>query len=65
MTTRVILLRPLADDFDVTPAAREVLDLVELEIISDVESGADSLATAEVLVTGFSTEGSDPLEVAR
>lgn len=63
--TRVVLLRPLSDDFELTPAAREVLDLVEIEVVGDVESGADALATADVLVAGFSTEGPDPLELAR
>ena len=63
--TRVVLLRPLSDDFELTPAAREVLDLVETEVVRDVASSAAALSTADVLVTGFSTEALDPLELAR
>ena len=63
--TRLILLRPLSDDFELTPAAREVLDLVEIEVVRDVASSADALRTADVLVAGISTEVLDPLELAR
>jgi phosphoglycerate dehydrogenase-like enzyme len=63
--TRLVLLRPLSDDFELTPAAREVLDLVEIEVVRDVASSADALATADVLVAGISTEALDPLELAR
>jgi phosphoglycerate dehydrogenase-like enzyme len=63
--TRVVLLRPLSDDFELTPAAHEMLDLVEIDVVDDVESGADALATADVLVAGLSTEACDPLELAR
>src|SRR5690242_8746593 len=60
---RLVLSRPLSDDFVLTPAARDVLARVDVEIVGD--AGAAALETADVLVTGISTETVAPLELAR